>query len=277
VSVVAGGPVELTGVPETMLWTLYYRASEARRPDALLRDPKAVGLVDAIDYPFEERFGRAVEWQAQWQGLRARRFDVEVRRFMREHPGGTVAALGEGLETQFWRVDDGRVRWLTVDLPESAEVRERLLPAESDRQRVIAGSALDEAWMDEVDASNGVLITAQGLLMYLQPDESRGLIAACARRFPGGAMVFDAAPRWFSSATKRGKVKTAQGYEAPPMPWGWDPAERRRLRAQPEIDSLRELRLGRGRGGVGALLSGMSAVPVLRGIGLTIVRVHFTR
>jgi O-methyltransferase involved in polyketide biosynthesis len=277
VSAVAGGPVELTGVPETMLWTLYYRATEARRPDAVLRDPKAVELVDAIDYPFEERFGRAVEWQAQWQGLRARRFDREVRRFEREHPGGTVVALGEGLETQFWRVDDGRVRWLTVDLPESAEVRSRLLPADSERQQLIAGSALEEGWMDEVDASSGVLITAQGLLMYLQPDESRRLIAACARRFAGGEMVFDTAPRWFSSATKRGKVKTAQGFEAPPMPWGWDPAERRRLRELPDIDSLRELRLGRGRGGVGALLSGMSAVPVVRGVGLTIVRLQFAR
>jgi O-methyltransferase involved in polyketide biosynthesis len=269
------GGVELSGVPETMLWTLYYRATEARRPDAVLRDPRAVELVDAIDYPFEERFGRAVDWQAQWQGLRARRFDVEVRRFMRDHPGGTVVALGEGLETQFWRVDDGRVRWLTVDLPESVDVRSSLLPAESERQQVVANSALDEAWMDEVDVSAGVLITAQGLLMYLQPDESRGLVASCARQFPGGAMVFDTAPRWFSQATQRGKVKTAQGYQAPPMPWGYDPAERRRLRELPGVASLRELRLGRGRGPVGGLLSGMSAVPVLRGIGLTIVRAQF--
>src|SRR3954467_12922402 len=87
---VPDGQVQLTGVPET---TLYYRATEARRPDAVIRDSKAVELVDAIDYPFEERFGRAVEWQAQWQGLRARRFDTEVRRFLREHPGGTVIAL----------------------------------------------------------------------------------------------------------------------------------------------------------------------------------------
>src|SRR5262249_7820937 len=104
----AGGQVELTGVPETMLWTLYYRAREARRSDSVLRVPRGVELVDRIDYPFEKRFGVAVEWQAQWQALRARRFDTEVRRFMRDHPGGAVVALGEGLETQFWRVDDGR-------------------------------------------------------------------------------------------------------------------------------------------------------------------------
>ena len=31
-----------------------------------------------------------------------------------------MVALGEGLETQFWRVDNGRVRWLTVDCPRSS-------------------------------------------------------------------------------------------------------------------------------------------------------------
>jgi len=273
---VAGGPVELSGVPETMLWTLYYRAGEARRSDTVLRDPKAVDLVDAIDYPFEKRFGVAVEWQAQWQALRARRFDTEVRRFMRDNPGGTVVALGEGLETQFWRVDDGRVQWLTVDLPESVDVRARLLPVESDRQRVFTGSALDDDWMEEVDASAGVLITAQGLLMYLQPEESRGLIQQCARRFPGEAMIFDAAPRWISTASQRGKVSTS-AYQAPPWYWGWDPDERRKLRDLPEIESLQELRLGRGRDAVGAVLSVVSATPVLRGIGLAIVRAQFAR
>jgi O-methyltransferase involved in polyketide biosynthesis len=49
--------VELGGVPETLLWTLYQRSIEARRPDAILADPRAVALVDELDYPFAERFG----------------------------------------------------------------------------------------------------------------------------------------------------------------------------------------------------------------------------
>lgn len=95
-------------MPETLLWNLYHRAVEARRPGAVLHDPRAVELVDAIDYPFEARFGAGA--RAQWQALRARCFDDAVRRFLRDHPDGSVVALGEGLETQFWRVDDGRVR-----------------------------------------------------------------------------------------------------------------------------------------------------------------------
>jgi O-methyltransferase involved in polyketide biosynthesis len=38
----------LEGVPETMLWTLYHRAVEARRPDAVLDDPMALKLVERI-------------------------------------------------------------------------------------------------------------------------------------------------------------------------------------------------------------------------------------
>jgi O-methyltransferase involved in polyketide biosynthesis len=89
----------LDAVPETMLWTLYYRAAEARRPDHVLSDEIAVELVDRIGFDFEARFGSANLLMAQ--ALRARRFDEEVRRFASDNPRGTVVALGEGLETQF--------------------------------------------------------------------------------------------------------------------------------------------------------------------------------
>ena len=132
--------MELAGVPETQLWNLYNRAAEARRQDSVLDDPKAVALVDSIDYPFE-RFGGTQ--LAQWQALRVLCFDQQIRRFLAENPGGSVVALGEGLETQFWRVDDGRVRWLTVDLPESVSLRRQLLPDDPPRRRSLACSALD--------------------------------------------------------------------------------------------------------------------------------------
>ncbi|HSA54031.1 MAG TPA: class I SAM-dependent methyltransferase [Yinghuangia sp.] len=240
--------VALDGLSETLLWTLYHRAMEARRPDAVLDDPMAVELLDAIDYPFERRFGKGDMGSAQGQALRARTFDQEVQAFLRTHPEGTVVALGEGLETQFWRVDNGSVHWLSVDRPEVIELRRRLLPGD-ERVRLIACSALDEEWMDGLDASHGVLVTAQGLLMYLQPAEVRRLIARCAERLPGGELVLDAVPRWFSAQTVKGRVKTREGYVAPPMPWGMDASERWKLHgAHPNIVEVRDLSLVRGRG-----------------------------
>lgn len=50
--------VDLDGVPETMLWVLYNRASEARRPDTYLHDPDCVRVYESIDYDFERSFGK---------------------------------------------------------------------------------------------------------------------------------------------------------------------------------------------------------------------------
>ena len=82
----------LEGVPETLLWTLWHRALEARRPDTVLHDPHAVERVDRIAYPFAERFGAGS--LAPGPALRVRAFDREVRRFLAARPDGAVVALG---------------------------------------------------------------------------------------------------------------------------------------------------------------------------------------
>ncbi|WP_257232501.1 class I SAM-dependent methyltransferase [Streptomyces sp. Rer75] len=256
--------VKLAGVAETTLWTLYHRALDARDPNTALNDPKAVELADSISFPFESRFGSGNWGQAQGTGLRARCFDTEVRRFLADHPEGTVVSLGEGLETQFWRVDNGSVRWLSVDLPDVAAVRKRLLP-DTDRRRTLACSVTDGSWLAEVDDARGLLITAQGVLMYLSPAEAHALIAACADHFPGAALVFDTPPQWVTGRTVRRQWRYPAGYQPPPMPWGMTSAEEEKLRGLPKVAGVRSVRVPRGRGLVcGLLLPALSYVPGLR-------------
>ncbi len=204
----------LAGVSETMLWALHNRATEAARADGVLVDPDSVRIHRAIDYDFAGQFGDPAGSLA----ARAAGIDDVLRRWIQRHPAGMVVSLGEGLETQAHRVDDGRVRWLSVDLPDAIRLREHFI-APSDRFRHVAASALDPAWMDAVDATHGVFIVAQGLLMYLEPAEVRRLLCAVAERFPGCEMVFDVIPPWFSSLTLRGLNQTPR-YCLPPMPWG---------------------------------------------------------
>jgi O-methyltransferase involved in polyketide biosynthesis len=123
--------------------------------------------------------------------IRVVTFDVAVRRFLGLHPAGRVVALGQGLETQFWRLDNGRVRWLTVDLPETVELRHRLLP---DGPSSHGGSALYLGWVDELSPADPILVTAQGLFPYFQRNQVHGLIAAIAERLPGSLPVFDVVP-----------------------------------------------------------------------------------
>lgn len=240
--------LQLDGVPETSLWTLYHRALEARRPDAVLRDPKAIELVERLEYPFHTRLGDGGWGMAQWQALRTLSFDGPVRDFLALHPRASVVSLGAGLETQSHRLDNAEARWLSVDLPAIAALRHQLLP-DTSRMRSLACSALDLRWMDEVDRDEPALITAQGLLMYFEPDRARDLIARCARRFAHGAMLFDAIPRWFGALSQQGWLVISKGYSAPGMPWALDRAERRGLRGlDPNIVQVRELALPPGRG-----------------------------
>jgi len=198
-------PVNLSGVPETMLWTLHNRASEVRRPDAFLHDPECLRIYESIDYDYARSFGKPDASHP----MRSRIFDDAMRPWLAAHPGGTVIELGVGLETQFQRVDDGRVRWLCVDVPEAITVRERFLPP-SERCRYIAKSALDLSWLDEVDGARSVFISAQGLFMYFEEADVQHLFVAIAERFASVELMFDTIPRWFSKKTLRGFGKTVE-------------------------------------------------------------------
>ncbi|WIG98677.1 class I SAM-dependent methyltransferase [Myxococcus sp. SDU36] len=204
----------LTGIPETMLWTLHCRAGEAKRPDGILKDAEALRIHGAIDYDFEKSFGRAEPSLA----IRAVEMDRRIRAWLATHPEGFVVSLGEGLETQAQRLDNGQLRWLSVDLPEAVAIRERFLTP-NERLMHLPVSALDRAWMDRVDATKGVFIVAQGLFMYLEEDDVRRLIADLAERFAGAELLFDTVPRWFSRRTLKGLHRTL-AYRLPPMPWG---------------------------------------------------------
>jgi O-methyltransferase involved in polyketide biosynthesis len=253
----------LTGVSETALMTLQVRASEARRPDAIIDDPMAIELVDSIQFDFG-KFGYT---RRQDMAVRALAFDEATRRYLVDHPAATVVALAEGLQTSFYRLEasgvSDRFRWLTVDLPPMIELRNKLLPA-SDRVTVCAQSALDYGWMDKVDATNGVVITAEGLLMYLQPSEAMGLITECAKRFPGGQMMFDSAPAFFAALASRG-MRTSLRYRIPPMPFSLSVAQAANLvNTVPGVRAAHDVPLPAGRGrGRNAMSWAMQRIPLL--------------
>lgn len=260
-----GGVVDgasLEGVSATSLWTLRNRAVEAMRTDGVLDDPLAVGLYQRISYDYG-KFGKP----SQSHALRALAFDEVIRDYAREHPRATVVALGEGLQTSYWRIADPDLTWVSVDLPEVMEVRRRLLPEEPGITP-LAMSALDRAWMDRVDedaASDGIIITAEGLLMYLPEADSRALIADCAARFPGGAMVFDSIPPSYRDRTLDG-LHLTERYQVPPMPFSLTVSQAARLAEEvPHVSAVRDVMVPRGRGPwANRVLRKLSDAPFIR-------------
>jgi O-methyltransferase involved in polyketide biosynthesis len=144
-------------------------------------------------------------------------------------------------------VPDPQFHWLSVDLAPVIALRERLLPS-SPRITALAQSALDYSWMDQVDNSKGVFITAEGLLMYLQPEEAMDLIAQCAKRFPGGQMFFDLPPVLVKRLAPKG-VKSSRHYRVPPMPFSLSTKQLADLvNTVPGIKAVHDIPMPKGRG-----------------------------
>lgn len=265
----------LDGIPETMLMTLRNRACESMRRDRCLEDPEAERILRAIDYDFGRSFGSPSPSHA----LRARVFDRAVRDFLDKHPKAVIVNLGEGLETQRYRVDLKQGVWVSVDVPEAIAVREQFIPADATHIHV-AASAFDPSWYDQVPKDRPVLITAQGLLMFFEPSLVQQHLRDMSKQFPGAVYVFDVLPRWFSkmSQTRRG-IRVTRHYVLPPVPWGINQCEIEKTLGEwaqdPEhIEILQYLRYPRGlleRYVLGAL----SHVPALRRTMPCIVRLRF--
>jgi O-methyltransferase involved in polyketide biosynthesis len=227
----SGHKVQLTGVPETALWNLYHRASAAR--SGRLTDPRAIELVSRVDYPFERFDSPYRGLAARMHAQRVHTIDAALRRMLADAPGATVIALGEGFETQFWRVDDGQLSWLTLDLPEVIGVRREALPGDP-RCHMVAGSAADPEWIDQVDPDRPVILTAQGLLMYFQRDEVHQMLGAWAQRLPGSSLLFDAVTEIQQTALRRSPGSGE--YHPPEWKWVLTDEELRQLRQVPGID-----------------------------------------
>ena len=213
--------VDLSAVTETALWTLQNRAIVALDSSKeWFQDDKAVEIYSSINYDYKASFGKPDEGS----GIRSWLFDQHILDFWRTHPEGTVVNFAEGLETQRFRLEESRplgTLWITVDLPPAIKAREHfILP--SDENLHVATSVLETGeWMHLVPRDKPVFFTAQGLFMYLNEKDLRGLLQEIAIEFPSSTILFDSISKRLSDkAMSPNGWKLTDTYKTPPMPFG---------------------------------------------------------
>ncbi len=180
---------KLDGVPETLLIPLWARATETRRSEPIIRDEQAVIMMEKIKYDFA-KFKKA--WLSQaGVAIRTELLDKAAASFIGRHPDAAVINLGCGLDTRFFRIDNGRIRWYELDLPEPIRIRRHFFQ-ETDRYRMIDQSVFDDAWLDEIERrQEPVLIIAEGLFMYFSEYEVKELFAKLTGAFPRAEMLLE--------------------------------------------------------------------------------------
>jgi O-methyltransferase involved in polyketide biosynthesis len=189
----------LSGVSETLLVTLYLRAMESQRPDALIKDEKAVALVKQISddgrYDFSRiRLLHLSEANKLVIILRSRELDRYTSDFLGHHPEAVVVHIGCGFDSRFERVDNGQVEWYDLDLPDIIALRRKLIGDEGERYHLLGCSVLDNAWLEAVSAHSQrpFLFLAEGVFMHLEERQVKSLMLMLREHFLGAELVFDA-------------------------------------------------------------------------------------
>ncbi|MBA3772754.1 MAG: class I SAM-dependent methyltransferase [Ramlibacter sp.] len=131
-------------VQETMVMCFLDRARYSPMFPTILDDAKAVSILEKFGERLSARSFRDGEMPALSILLRSRYFDDAVRAFVQVHPRATVINLAAGLETNFFRVDNGELRWWDVDLPDAIDFRRQYIQ-ESCRNRFVKADLLDFA------------------------------------------------------------------------------------------------------------------------------------
>ncbi|MDO4363300.1 MAG: class I SAM-dependent methyltransferase [Clostridia bacterium] len=178
------GKIELSGVPETMLQTVYARAKESKTR-GVISDKKAEEIIDELDYDFSN----ADKDSAMSNGVIARTLvlDRMVSGWLSENPNGVVVNIACGLDTRCYRLS-GFSHWYNLDLPETMAVRSKILN-ENGIISQIAMSATDD-WGSEIAKSDmPTLVVIEGLTMYLNEAEVKRMFDVIAGRFDN-ATVF---------------------------------------------------------------------------------------
>ncbi|MDP0397876.1 class I SAM-dependent methyltransferase [Tsukamurella strandjordii] len=181
--------VDLSGAAQTMLTTLYLKALDADFVRPVLGDEFARDAVAGIDYDW-----RSLGVSARWAPLvtvRTAQYDIWTREFLAKHPEATVVHLGCGLDSRIFRIAPGPgVRWIDVDFPAVIALRGQVYPSRPG-YRLLAASATDNSWLQEIPADRPTLLLAEGISMYLTREEGGALLRSVIDRFGAGEVQID--------------------------------------------------------------------------------------
>lgn len=164
-------------VEDTLFVPMLGRIYASEHFPQILYDQKALELKEKLPQKIKGE-STQTQYTLMAGAVRSANMDRYIQDFLRQNPQGIIVELGCGLETAFYRNDQGKGLWYEVDLPNVIEYRRSLLGTE-ERDRTIAADAFGQEWMEKIREENPavpLLVTASGLFYYFEQTQVLGLL-----------------------------------------------------------------------------------------------------
>ena len=163
---------DFSTVEDTLFVPMLGRIYAGEHFPNILLDKKALELKSKLPEKLKGQ-DTQTQYTLMASAVRSTNMDRYIKEFMAREPEGVIVQLGCGLETTFYRDDDGKHTWYEVDLPAVIEYRQHLL-GQSDRDHYIAGDAFGVDWIETVRKNHPdapIMVTASGLFYYFEREK----------------------------------------------------------------------------------------------------------
>ncbi len=206
---------EFSMVEDTLFVPLLGRIYASESFPHILTDQKALELKKRLPKTIKGQ-NTQTQYTLLAGAIRSANMDRYIGDFLNRNPEGIVVELGCGLETSFYRNDNGSSQWYEVDLPAVIAYRQHLLGL-PERDSFIVSDAFSRDWMEQIRSAHPdapILITASGLLYYFEQEKVIRLLRML-NHYGAVEFVFDTVN---SSGMKRiGKYMKQVGHEETAM------------------------------------------------------------
>ena len=211
-----GGIEKISSTSKTALITLYAHSLESQEDHPILVDDKAVKMTDALSPILansESRLLRNLSGGKMSQALRvhitlrAKKYDEIAEDFVKKHPDGIIVNLGCGFDSRYDRLKQKPFLFIDLDLPEMISIKKSVF-TETESYRLIGQSIFNRDWLERVKSYHcQVLFMAEGLFMYLHPEELNPWLKEVAKSFPNSYLFFETVAKKYTRGLNQKMVE----------------------------------------------------------------------
>jgi O-methyltransferase involved in polyketide biosynthesis len=170
-------------VPDHLLQPMWLRSRESMIDNGLVYDPIAANACRHCQLSTECLSGD-VDQKQLLNATITKICDERVNAFIEDNPNAWVLNIGAGLDTRFYRLDNGLCHWIELDTSENLLWREKLFH-KSERYRSIAGSVENCSWLNNlaIPQNAAVLVVCEHALLTKAESDIAHFIQMLSRCF----------------------------------------------------------------------------------------------
>ncbi|WP_300369621.1 class I SAM-dependent methyltransferase [Brachyspira sp.] len=192
--------VNFDGVSETLLITLYAKAEETKRKNSIIKDEKALDIINNINYDFSKFKNKGTQVGVS---IRVKIIDDILKNII-SNESCTIINLGAGLDTRAYRFINKNIYWYDIDFEDVINLRKEVFQElhNNDNYKAIPSSILNFDFIDRIEKKDKVIVIAEGVLMYMDENEIKMIIEEFSVKFNNCHFIFDTIPKFFVKNTK---------------------------------------------------------------------------